>query len=294
MSLVDALSGEVDASRDQLRLLSLRRLRTSPGLTGLAAGAAVILALLLAGFFLPLPYNPTKPDVSAITLPPRAGHWFGTDVNGFDVFSRTIASARHDLPLTLFGTALSLLLGVPLGLLAGSRSTSAGVLMRVLDVFQSFPLVVTSVAIVTLTGNQLRNVVIAIAIINVPRFIRLVRSETLVLRESRFVEAAVVVGCTPARVLFRHVLPNVVGLILAQTSLAAAQAIIVIAALNFLGIGVSPPEPTWGSMIQAGARSIAQGQWWISVFPGLAIFTAVLGFNLIADSLEERFAHGDG
>jgi peptide/nickel transport system permease protein len=248
-------------------------------------GLAVIVLFVLAGLFLSLPFSPVVPDPHSTSLPPDGLHWFGTDSNGFDVFARTIASAGRDLPLALTGTLASLLVGVPLGLLVSSKGRWPERVMRGLDVFQAFPLVIIATAIVTLTGNKLQNVILAIMIINIPRFMRLIRSEALAMRESRFIEAAWATGATRSRVLVRHILPNVTGVTLAQSSLAAAQAIIVIAALSFLGVGVSPPNPSWGLMIQEGARQITVGQWWVVAFPGLAVLIAVICFNLIADGL---------
>jgi peptide/nickel transport system permease protein len=244
---------------------------------GVVAGLLIIVALIVAGYVAPLPYDPTAPDVTAILQPPSADHWFGTDASGFDVFSRTIEAPRRDLPLAIGGMLLSLLIGVPLGLLAGGKTRLAEFLMRGLDVFQAFPLVIIAIAIVTLTGNHIQNVVYAIAVINVPRFMRLIRGEALALRAT---------GCSPVRIMFRHLLPNVREVVLVQASLAAAYALIVIASLNFLGIGVSPPDPTWGSMIQSGAQNIAAGQWWVSVFPSIGLFIAVLSFNAIANGLQ--------
>lgn len=255
---------------------------------GIGVGLGVVVLMLLAGFFMPLPYSPTRPDPMNTLQPPSSAHWFGTDSDGFDVFSRTIASAARDLPLAIGGTVASLLVGVPLGLLASTRGRWSERIMRGLDVFQSFPLVILAIAIVTLTGNRLENVVLAIMVINVPRFMRLIRSEALSLRESRFIEAAQAVGNTATRVLRKHMLPNVIGVTLAQSSLAAAHAIVVIAALSFLGVGVSPPNPSWGLMIQAGARQMTTGDWWVVVFPGLAVLIAVASLNLVADGLQLR------
>jgi peptide/nickel transport system permease protein len=285
-SLAQAHLGGFSQRRPWLAWLS-----TGGSSTALLGGCAVIVLLLLAGFLLPLPYHPNATNVEAISRPPSAAHWFGTDVSGRDVFSRVVASARRDLPLSLAGTLLSLVLGVPLGLVVSGKGKWGERLMRVLDAFQAFPLLVLAVAIVTLTGNQVQNVVLAIALVNTPRFMRLVRSEALVLRESRFIEAATAVGCSPERIMFRHLLPNVVGVVLVQSSLGAASAIMVIAALNFLGIAASPPDPTWGSMIQSGARNIIQGQWWMSLFPGLAVLLSVFSLNVIADSLEQIVGH---
>lgn len=249
-------------------------------------GCGVLTLMLLAGLFMPLPFDPTAPDTRGTLQAPNGTHWFGTDGNGFDVFSRTIASAARDLPLALVGTLFSLLVGVPLGLMVSSKTRIADWVMRGLDIFQSFPLVIIAVAVVTLTGNNLSNVILAIMIINVPRFMRLIRSEALALRESRFVEAAIAVGGTPLRVLARHILPNVTGVTIVQSSLAAAQAIVVIAALSFLGVGVSPPNPSWGLMIQDGSSQLITGQWWVVLFPGLAVLIAVASFNMIADGLQ--------
>jgi len=249
--------------------------------------------LILAGFFLPLPYNPIHPNVYQLQLPPSRAHLFGTDDAGFDVFSRIIAASDHDLPLAMLGTLFAAVIGVPLGLLASSRGTLGGGIMRIVDAFQAFPVLVVAVVLVTLAGNHLENVILAIGIINVPRFIRLVRSESLVLRASRFVEAAIAVGNPPARVLFIHVLPNVAATVLAQAALAVANAIIVIAGLNFLGVGVSPPEPTWGSMLATGATTIAQGVWWMTIFPALAILLCVMAFNILADSVGQLMRIAD-
>jgi len=271
---------------DSARVVGRRFADTVRRQPTIGVGIAMLGIVLLAGFFLPLPHSPTRPDALNTLQPPSGEHWFGTDGDGFDVFARTIASAQRDLPLAVVGTLVSLLIGVPLGLLASTKGKWSERLMRALDVFQSFPLVIIAIAIVTLTGNRLENVVLAIMVINVPRFMRLIRSEALSLRESRFIEAARAVGATRTRVLARHMLPNVIGVSMAQSSLAAAHAIVVIAALSFLGVGVSPPNPSWGLMIQAGARRMVSGDWWIVAFPGLAVLVTVVALNLIADGLQ--------
>jgi len=229
------------------------------------------------------------PDPAAVLKPPNSDHWFGTDRFGFDVLARTVVSARLDLPLAIGGALLSMVIGIPLGLMASTKGRIGEAVMRGLDAFQAFPLLILAVAIVTLRGNEIENVVLAIAIINIPRFMRIVRSEVLSLRESRFVEAAVAFGATRSRVMFRHLLPNVSGIILALVSLAAAHAIIVIAALSFIGVGIVPPEASWGAMIQSGAGNIVSGQWWVSVFPGLAVVIAIVSLHLVADGLEKTF-----
>jgi len=256
---------------------------------GLLLGLAVIVTLFVAGFVYPLPYDPIKPDANAVLDPPSDLHWMGTDALGFDIFSRVIAAAKRDLPLALGGALGSALLGVPLGLATTLRGRMSNLIMRGLDAFQAVPLLVLSIALVTLTGNRLEMVVFAIIVIETPRFIRLIRSEGLAIRETRFIEAAEAMGASPARILFAHLLPNVTGVILVQLSIAAAHSLTVVAALSFLGIGVSPPDPSWGVMIQNGARLMTSGEWWVSLFPGLAVFLAIMSLNLIADELDIIF-----
>ncbi|QQQ79481.1 ABC transporter permease [Saccharothrix sp. 6-C] len=255
---------------------------------GIVFGGGVLLVMLLAAFFAPLPYGPTTPDPSNVLRTPSADHVFGTDANGFDVFSRVVAAGRSDLPLALSGTLASLVLGLLIGLPLSTKSRYSEGFMRALDAFQSFPLIVLSVTIVSLTGNNIQNIVYAIVIINGPRFIRLIRGEALAIRDGRFIEAAVATGARPRRIVFRHIMPNVVDVCLVQCSLTAANAVIVIAALNFLGIGVSPPDPTWGSMVQIGAQGIATGQWWVAMFPGIAIFIAIGSLNVLANGIQRR------
>lgn len=252
---------------------------------GLTIGFVVIVLILLAGFFAPLPHDPIQPNPESTLQSLDGEFWFGTDRFGFDVFSRVFASARLDLPIALAGTLLSIAVGIPLGLAASNKSRWSERIMRGLDMFQSFPLLVLAFAIVALTGNTLQNIIFAIALVNVPRFIRLVRSEALVLRESRFIEAATAIGASRTRVMLRHVMPNTMGIVLAQASLAAAHAIIVIAGLSFLGIGITPPDASWGVMIRVGSQNIATGQWWVSFFPGAMVFVTIVAFNMVADGV---------
>ncbi len=255
--------------------------------SGIAIGLFVLASILFAAFLAPLPHDPFEPDATAVLLPPSSDHWLGTDRSGFDVFSRVVAAGRLDLPLALAGTFVSLVIGVTIGLLSSSKGRGSEGIMRALDVFQAFPLLVLAIVIVTLTGNNLPTVVLAIVLIETPRFVRLTRSQALSIRESRFIEAAYAMGATNRRVLWRHLLPNVSGAILAQASLAAANAIVVIAALSFLGIGTSPTDASWGSMIRSGSQVIATGDWWVALAPGIAVFITVLAFNAIADGIQK-------
>lgn len=256
-----------------------------------AAAVLLIASLIVAAYA--VPYSPID-DANAHreSFVGPGTYWLGTDSLGRDVFRRVLAGARLDLPLALGGMAVSLVLGVPLGLLASQKSRWAERFMRGLDMFQAFPLLVIAIVLVALAGNHLYMVIVAIAVINTPRFIRLIRSEALSLREGRFVEAAIAIGASRMRVMFKHVLPNTTGTILVQASLTAAQSIVVIAALAYLGVGIKPPKASWGAMIKDGSQGITTGQWWIAIFPGIAVFICVLLFNVIGDRLERVLSRG--
>ncbi len=253
-------------------------------------GGTFIVVLVLWSLFGPLPYDSAATDGSASRQSPNGTHWFGTDGIGGDVFSRTIDAARIDLSLALAGAAVALVIGVPLGLAASTKGRGSQRIVRALDAFQAFPLLILALALVTLSGNKLYMVVVAISLQNIPRYMRLLRSEVLALRESRFMEAATAMGATTPRLIFRHLLPNVWGVILVQTSLTIANSIVVLSSLSFLGVGVSPPTPSWGSMIREGAGNMSSGQWWIAAFPGIAVLLCVLAFNQIADAIGDRTA----
>lgn len=263
-------------------------LRWVRGNIGITIGASMLLTIVVLALAVPLPHDPFRPEALNGLRPPSRTHWLGTDSAGFDVFSRTVAAGRLDLPLALIATILSLGIGVPIGLAASTKSRRSEYLMRGLDVFQAFPLLVLAIVLVAVTGNNLRNVVVAIVLINAPRFVRLTRSEALTVREARFIEAAQAMGAGPQRIVWRHLLPNISGSILAQASLSTANAIVVIAALSFIGIGTSPSDASWGSMIRAGSQAMATGQWWIALGPGLAVFLTVVSFNAVADGIMSR------
>ena len=252
-----------------------------------SAGAFFIVVLILTSLFAPLPYDPEMPNPSVGISPPSTSHWFGTDITGGDVFSRTIAAAWIDLSLALAGTLLSLVIGVPLGLLNSVKKRWSDNFVRGMDAFQAFPLLILALVLVSLSGNKLYMVVVAIALINIPRYMRLIRSEVLSLRESRFMEASRAVGVPLPRNLRKHVLPNVMGIITAQTTLTMANAIVVIATLSFLGIGVVPPTPSWGSMIRSGSSNMISGEWWIAIFPGIFVLLCVWIFNQLSDAISD-------
>lgn len=257
---------------------------------GLIGGLLVVGSLLLAGWFLPLRYSPTALGTGKILQGPSAQHWFGTNSVGQDIFSRTIRAARTDLPLAFEGTALATVVGVVGGLAVSTRSRASEWVMRGLDAFQALPLLIVTIALVVISDNSLTMVAVAICLVSGPFYIRLVRSQALALRESRFVEASRAAGTGSGRLVVRHLLPNLRSLIFTQTANTAAVALLVVAALSFLGVGTVPPTPSWGAMIRDGSEQLVTGQWWDTLFPGLALFACILSFNLIADGLRARLA----
>jgi peptide/nickel transport system permease protein len=261
----------------------------------LALAVCLVALELILGVFGPwlAPYPPTAAEPSDALLSPSWSHPFGTNVYGADVLSRVLTAARLDLEIAVLSVALAFAIGAPLGAAVGySTSWIAGVVMRFFDFVQSFPVFILAMALVAASGPSARNVIAVLAILNIPIFVRLVRSEVLAMSRRTFVEAARVSGNTDASIVFRHLLPNSVGSSISQASVSVGWALLLTAGLSFVGAGVQPPTPEWGLMISEGAQSIATGEWWISVFPGLALGLAVLAFacagELVAKALDVR------
>ncbi len=249
----------------------------------LIAGTATLLALI--GPWI-APMNPTEPVSGQQLLPPSIDHWFGTDPLGYDVFSRVIAAPRTDITIALAATLLAIVVGSPIGAVAGYyQSGWSSLVMRISDLIQSFPVFLLAMAAVIVAGNEISSIIYVIALVQAPIYIRLVRAEVLALRRRTFVEAAVTMGVPGRRIVARHLIPNAVGPILSQASITVGMAMLLTAGLSFIGAGVRVPTPEWGSMIAAGAPNVITGQWWSSVFPGVALAVTVFGFALLGDGL---------
>jgi peptide/nickel transport system permease protein len=232
------------------------------------------------------PYPPTEAVAGAQLQPPSTQHLFGTDSVGMDVFSRVIAAPRTDLTIALLATLIALGVGTPVGAIAGYHRTAwAELIMRVSDLIHSFPVFLLAMAAVIVAGQRISSLIVVIGLVNAPIYIRLMRAEVLSLRERTFIEAAVALGEPPRRILVRHLLPNAASPIVSQASITVGIAMLLTAGLSFIGAGVRVPTPEWGSMIAIGASHIITGQWWPSLFPGLALATTVGGFALLGDSL---------
>jgi peptide/nickel transport system permease protein len=253
-------------------------------------GLALATLAVLLSLFGPLiaPYNPVQADPNVVLQAPGAAHWFGTDASGFDVFSRVITAPRIDVSIALAATLISLTLGSVIGLLASYFEGPVGELvMRSADVIQAFPLFVLAMILVTTAGRNIASVVFVVAFLNTPIFLRLMRSQVLAVKHLSFVEAARAVGNREMVIAFRHVLPNCLEPGLIQASVTIGFAVILTAGLSFIGTGVRPPTPEWGAMISSGAESIVLGEWWPSVFPGVAMSLIVFGFATVGEGLQD-------
>ena len=267
--------------------------RAARSLNGLAIFGFIALGLMLAMAILGpevAPFDPNKPNPMVTLQAPSRAHLMGTDQYGRDVFSRVLYAARLDLQIAISITALALFVGTIAGGLVGFYGgVLEHVVMRIVDVILAFPGFVLALGIAAMLGNSTRNVVIAVAVAYVPYYVRLVRSEMLALREQEYASAAKVVGVRRIRILLYHLLPNAIPIALAQATLTLGWGILDAAGLSFLGVGIRPPTPEWGVLVGEGAQYINSGEWWISVFPGIAILLAVLGFNLVGDWARDRY-----
>jgi peptide/nickel transport system permease protein len=256
-------------------------------------GLAVVLLSLVAAAIGPLvvPYDPIKATMD-ITQPPSRQHLMGTDASGYDVFSRVVAATRIDLVIALAATAVSMLVGTPLGGIAGFWSSTKGftrrvseLILRLMDIIQSFPVFILALALVAVSGPSARNVIIGIAFVNIPVFLRLTRSAVLTTQHRAFVDAARVSGNSDLGIVFRHVLPNSLAPALVNASVTVGWSILLTAGLSFVGAGVRPPAPEWGAIIAQGSEQMVSGKWWISAFPGLVLAITVFGYAVVGDGL---------
>ncbi len=252
-------------------------------------GLVVVVLFLLAAVLAPWisPADPLQTSWTAIRKPPSAAHWFGTDENGRDVLARVLYGARASMAAGVLSVSVALLIGVPIGLLAGLAGGWVDALIaRIADAMLSVPFLILAIALAAFLGPALENAMLAIAITASPIFVRLARGMALDARATDWVEAARALGNPPWRLGLVHVLPNIIPPLLVQATLSIAEAIIAEASLSFLGLGQQPPAPSWGSMLNSAQRFLTQAPW-LAIFPGLAIFLVVLAFNLMGDGLRD-------
>ena len=256
--------------------------------TGLAFGLFVLLVVLAAAGPWLVPYDPLASNTAEALRPPSRAHWFGTDQLGRDLLSRVVVATRLDLTISICAVMIAFAVGSAAGVTGGFYGGWTDRLMgRVLDTIMAFPLFVLAMGIVAALGNTVANIVYATAIINVPFYARLARSEVMVRREAGFIEAARLGGNGGVRILAVHLFPNCLPPMMVQISLNLGWAILNAAGLSFIGLGVRPPTPEWGIMVAEGAAFIVSGEWWIALFPGAALMVAVFCFNLLGDGLRD-------
>lgn len=258
-------------------------------------GVSVVFILLVLTVIGPMiAPHPTETSAPENSLqPPNATHWFGTDENGMDIFSRVLAAPRVDVIVALVATAISLGIGAPLGVVAGFFegrgrrvvSTMSEGMLRLLDVIQAFPVFILALVLVAIRGTGIVNIIIAVAFVNAPVFLRLARSEVLSLRERPYAEAARAVGNSNLSIAFRHLLPNALPSLLVQVSVTIGFAILLTAGLSFVGAGVTPPTPELGAMIASGAKYLTLGQWWPALFPGIVLGLTVFAFGITGEAI---------
>jgi peptide/nickel transport system permease protein len=255
-----------------------------------AAGAVVVFVMaFMAAFADVVTWNdPTRNNFGVMLEPPSADYWLGTDQYGRDLYSRIVYGARTAL---LVGF-VSAFVGATIGLVLGVASAYFGgrfdlIFQRVMDVLMAFPLVILALAVVSIFGTGIQNVILAITIPFIPRCARVVRSSALAVRETPYIDAARACGFSHSRIVLRHMVPNVMAPYLIMMTAAVGQAILIEASLSFLGLGVQEPVPAWGLMLRGGAQEYAESAPWVAIFPGIAISLAVFGFNLFGDSLRD-------
>ncbi|HEX3992210.1 MAG TPA: ABC transporter permease [Acetobacteraceae bacterium] len=254
---------------------------------GLAIIILLVLCAVFAGLLAPYPQDVTAYHLPRRLLGPSAVNFFGTDRMGADIFSRLLFGARLTILIAVVATSAAVLIGVPVGLVAGYYNNRfSDLLMRVSDVFLAVPQIVLAIAIAQTLGPAIHNVILALSITYWPFWARLVYAETRSVRNEVFIEAAVALGASPLRVMVLHVLPSIASSVIVRTTIGLGVTILVAAALGFLGLGPPPPTPEWGRMV-AESREFLPQAWWYAAAPGLAILLVVMGFNLVGDGLRD-------
>jgi peptide/nickel transport system permease protein len=254
------------------------------------AGVAIILLWTTVALGAPVlaPHDPVEVDVGSRMQPASRAHLLGTDFYGRDLLSRILYGARYDLAIALVAVGLATSAGVLLGVVAGYYGRLVDdVIMRVTDVLLAFPSLVLALALAAALGPGLWKAILAVGVVGIAGYSRLARGSTLSLREEAYVEAARAEGASDARIMVRYILPNILSPIIVRATVGMGFTVLLAAGLSFIGLGAQPPTPEWGAMINEGRNQLVTGVWWVSTFPGLAIMSLVLGFNLLGDGIRD-------
>ncbi|WP_342364216.1 ABC transporter permease [Terrarubrum flagellatum] len=277
---------DADFSAARLRQVGWRRLLREPAAI---AGGLIVGAFVLIAIFAPLvaPYDPNASDWMAVREAPGLAHLFGTDDLGRDILSRVIFGARASLAAGFLSVTIALVIGTPLGLIAGYFGGVIDIVIsRLADALLACPFLVLAIALAAFLGPSLQNAMIAIGVSAVPIFVRLARGQTLAVREEDYISAAISLGVSHPKIMASHVLPNILPPIVVQATLTTAIAVLAEASLAFLGLGQAPPDPSWGSMLDAARQFLVEAPW-MAIWPGLAIVVVVIGFNMLGDALND-------
>lgn len=256
-------------------------------LIGLAILIILILLAVFANFIADYDTIVIKQNLTERLQAPSAKHWLGTDEFGRDILARMIHGARVSIKVGIFAVGLSIIIGGILGAISGYYGGSIdNVIMRVMDIFLAVPSILLAIAIVSALGPSMINLMIAISVSSVPSYARIVRASVLSIRDQEFIEAAKAIGASNTRIIMKHIIPNALAPVIVQGTLGVASAILSIAGLSFIGLGIQPPAPEWGSML-SGGRQYLRYAWWVTTFPGVAIMITILSLNLLGDGLRD-------
>lgn len=262
---------------------------------GIVVGGIILFILVMIALFAPqiAVSDPNEADPTIVFQPPSSEHWMGTDNIGRDIWSRFCYGGRISLLIGLVSMLISTVLGTILGVLAGYYGKWVDSLLSWLtEVLMAFPGMLLALSVMAILGPGLSNVMVAVGIGSIPQYMRMSRSSVIKTREMDYVDAAVVIGCTPLRILFRHILPNILRPIIVLAAIGIGGAILEGASLSFLGLGAQPMTPEWGSMLSSG-RQFLRNAWWVSTFPGLGIFLVILSINMLGEGIAKVLDHSE-
>ncbi|MGL4946789.1 MAG: nickel transporter permease [Cetobacterium sp.] len=285
--MTDTKNENIGKKRSQLAELWKSLKRNKMALFGLAILVIIILLALFADQIANYDGVVIKQNLRMRLKPPSSQHWLGTDEFGRDIFARLIHGARVSLKVGILAVGIAIVVGGFLGSIAGYYGGKLdNIIMRIMDIFLAVPSILLAIAIVSALGPNLLNLMVAVSISSIPRYARIVRASVLSIRDQEFIEAARAIGASDARIIFRHIIPNSLAPVIVQGTLGVANAILATAGLSFIGLGIQPPAPEWGSML-SGGRQYLRYAWWVTTFPGVSIMVTILSLNLLGDGLRD-------
>ncbi len=278
---------EKNRKKSQVAAIWRRLRKNKMAVLGLVILSLIILLAVFADLLFDYETLVIQQSAALRLKPPSAEHWLGTDEVGRDILARIVHGARISLPVAFVTIAAATVIGGLLGAISGYGSRQLdNVIMRIMDVFLAIPSILLSIALVAALGTSMTNMILAISISNIPPFARIVRSAVMTIKNEEYIEAARAIGASDARIIVKHILPNCMAPIIVQATLSIAGSILAIASLSFIGLGISPPTPEWGSMLSTG-RQFFRAAWWVCAFPGFAIMLTILSLNLLGDGLRD-------